>query len=582
MIDPSAAPYGRFLVTYLWPIRSRVFVLAFLLLSGVGLQLVSPQIVRAFIDAVQAGAEDTILLRLAALFLGVAVVMQAISVGETYAAENVGWLATNALRADLARHCLDLDLSFHNRHAPGELVERIDGDVGALANFFSRFVLRILGNGLLLAGALALILREDWRVGLALVAFALIALVILLRLSRAGVPRMVRVRRASADLFGFIEERLDGRVDLQAVGARDHTVALARERLEELGDRAIAAARVTGALGATTTFLLAGGTLLALGLAAFFYLRGELTLGTVYLLFQYTALLSEPLGQLTREVQDFQSAGASLIRIQQLRAQTPRLPTQGTRSLPAGPLSVACERLTFGYDPAAPVLHDLSFEVAPGEVLGVLGRTGSGKSTIARLLFRLYDPDHGSVRLGGIDLREVRPEDLPKRIGLVTQEVQLFRATLRDNLTLFAPEVPDAKLRDTLSLLGLDDWYRSLPSGLDTELGPGGVGVSAGQAQLLALGRGFLRDAGLIILDEASSRLDPVSEQLVEAATDRLLQGRTAIIIAHRLSTIERADRVIILEEGRVIESGDRAALAAEARSRLAELLRAAGEGVLA
>jgi ABC-type multidrug transport system fused ATPase/permease subunit len=161
-------------------------------------------------------------------------------------------------------------------------------------------------------------------------------------------------------------------------------------------------------------------------------------------------------------------------------------------------------------------------------------------------------------------------------VGLVTQDVQLFRATLRDNLTLFDSQIPDERLGETLALLGLGDWYRALPRGLDTELGPGGVGVSAGQAQLLAFGRVFLKDPGLVILDEASSRLDPDTERLVEAAIDYLLRRRTAVIIAHRLSTIARVDRVVILEEGRIVEAGPRAALEADSGSHLAHLLRAA------
>ena len=576
MVELSTGHYWRFLSTYLGPLRGRVAVLALLLFSGVGLRLISPQIVRAFIDAAQAGSAGSTLVQIAGLYLGVAVVTQLVSVGETYAAENVGWLATNALRADLARHCLGLDLSFHAVRAPGELIERIDGDVSALANFFSRFVLRVLGNGLLLAGVVTLLIREDWRVGLALLSFALVSLAFLARLSRVGVRYTIGLRQASAELFAFLEERLAGRVDVQAIGARDHVLGLAHRRLGALAERAEAEARVSGGLSAATSFLFAGGTVLALGLGGFLYLRGELTLGTVYLLFQYTALLSEPLGRITREVQDFQSARASLVRAQELLSQPLRLRSRASLTLPQGPLAVALNHVTFGYDPAVPILHDVSLQVEPGEVLGLLGRTGSGKSTIARLLFRLYDPDEGAVRLSGMDLRDVRLDDLPARVGLVTQDVQLFRATLRENLTLFDPRIRDAQLREALSLLGLEDWFRSLARGLDTDLGPGGVGVSAGQAQLLAFARVFLNDPGIVILDEASSRLDPATERLVEAAIDRLLLGRTAVIIAHRLATLARADRVAILDDGRVVEAGPRHALAADPRSRLADLLRAA------
>jgi ABC-type multidrug transport system fused ATPase/permease subunit len=582
LIDLSVAQYWRFQSTYLGPRRGRVLVLALLLFGGVGLQLASPQIVRAFIDAAQAGGEIALLARIAVLYCAVAVVGQAVGVGETYAAENLGWLATNALRADLVRHCLQLDLAFHLKHAPGELIERVDGDVSALANFFSRFVLRVLGNGLLLVGVLLLVWREDWRIGLTLLIFALIAVGLLASLSRVAVGVTIGRRQASAELFGFLEERLAGRVDLQAVGANAYAMEVMRERLRQLGRRAASAARVTGGLSGATSFLFAAGTALALGLGGFLYLRGEITLGTVYLLFQYTALLSEPLGQLTREVQDFQSAGASLVRVRQLLDQPVRQRSHGRRSLAAGPLSVELSKVTFGYDSARPVLHDLSLRVEPGEVLGLLGPTGSGKSTITRLLFGFADPDRGEVCLNGAELRDLRPADLPARVGLVTQDVQLFRATLRENLTLFDSTIPDAALRETLWRLGLADFLASLPAGLDTELGPGGVGLSAGQAQLLAFGRVFLKDPGLIILDEASSRLDPVTEQLVEAAIDRLTRGRTAIVIAHRPSTIERADRVVILEEGRIAEAGPRAALAADPRSRYARLLRAARGEVLA
>jgi ATP-binding cassette subfamily B protein len=199
----------------------------------------------------------------------------------------------------------------------------------------------------------------------------------------------------------------------------------------------------------------------------------------------------------------------------------------------------------------------VSFAVEPGTVLGVVGRTGSGKSTIARLLLRLYDVTDGAVSLGDHDVRSLRLATLRESVGVVTQDVQLFEASLRDNLTLFADEADDAQLLSVLDELDLGAWYARLPDGLDTviaNVGSGGVGVglSAGEAQLLAFARVFLRDPGLVILDEASSRLDPATERRIERAVDRLLQGRTGILIAHRLVTLERADAVLSLEHGRV------------------------------
>jgi ATP-binding cassette, subfamily B, bacterial len=212
-------------------------------------------------------------------------------------------------------------------------------------------------------------------------------------------------------------------------------------------------------------------------------------------------------------------------------------------------------------------------------VLGLLGRTGAGKTTIGRLLFRQYDPDAGAVRIGGLDVRALARDDLRRRVALVTQDVHLFRAPLRDNVTLFDPTVPDERVEAALDHLGLGAWAAAR-GGLDGEVDPGAL--SAGEAQLVALARAFLAEPGLVVLDEASSRLDPATERLLERAVDRLFEGRTAVVIAHRLTMLDRADDALILEDGRVREWGERTRLAADPRSRYAELLRGGAEEALA
>ena len=224
-------------------------------------------------------------------------------------------------------------------------------------------------------------------------------------------------------------------------------------------------------------------------------------------------------------------------------------------------------------------------------MLGLLGRTGSGKTTLTRLLFRLYDPNIGTIRLGSnghqsgstqmIDVRQASLANLRRHIGLVTQEVQLFRATVRDNLTFFDKTTPDEQILAVIEVLGLSDWYSSLPEGLDTELETGGASLSAGEAQLLAFTRVFLKDPGLVILDEASSRLDPATEQLIERAVDRLLQNRTGIIIAHRLRTVHRADQIMIIEAGHIREFGPYRRLVEDPNSRFSQLLQTGLEEVL-
>ena len=239
------------------------------------------------------------------------------------------------------------------------------------------------------------------------------------------------------------------------------------------------------------------------------------------------------------------------------------------------------------------VLCGISFGLGQGRVMGLLGRTGSGKTTLTRLLFRLYDPDSGRICLTNApayhgaareeqDIRDIPVQELRRRIGMVTQNIQLFHATVRENLSFFDSSIPDEKIIEAIHDLGLTKWYASLPKGLDTELESGGGGLSAGEAQLLAFTRIFLRDPGLVILDEATSRLDPATEHLIEQAVDKLVRNRTAIIVAHRLGTVQRADDILILENGEVVEFGERTALIENPSSHFSRLLQTGLEEVLA
>jgi ATP-binding cassette subfamily B protein len=284
---------------------------------------------------------------------------------------------------------------------------------------------------------------------------------------------------------------------------------------------------------------------------------------------------------MTHEIESFQTIGACVERLTEFRNFKAEVEDGTLAEIPSQPLALAFEQVSFSYNGSDSVLTGLSFQLKPGSVLGLLGRTGSGKTTLARLIFRLYDVKAGNIQVNGSDLRHLRLETLRRKVAIVTQDVQLFRASIRDNLTFFDRSIPDEQILRTLEELELGDWYRSLPRGLDTELEMGSRSLSAGEAQLLAFTRVFLRDPGLVILDEASSRLDPATEMRLERAIDRLLENRTAIIIAHRLSTVHRTDEIMILEDGRVSEYGKRVQLAADVNSRFYQLLQSGLEEVL-
>lgn len=574
--------YWDLLSHHIRPQKGRFFLLIFLLISSIGLRVLNPQIMRRFIDSALAGDALNSLMIAAAAFIVVALAYQVISVGVTYLGENVAWTATNALRAELAWHALTLDMGFHNDHAPGELIERIDGDVTEMATFFSQFVVTLIGNGLLLVGILAALFLEDWRAGLAFTIFCVFALLVLNRVKNIAVPHQKARRQAEADLFGFIEEQLAGTEDIRSSGAVDFSI---RELYRFQGSiwRASRKAHfkrwiIEVLMGA----FLVTGNLLAISSGYLLYIAGAITIGTVYLFVHYINLLEEPIWALTREIESFQTIGACVERLAEFRSVQPKV-QDGTGTGTDGKMpELAFDNVVFSYHSGDTVLNELTFKVQPGKVLGLLGRTGSGKTTLSRLVFRLYDPASGCIRLNGADVRSLKLESLRQRIAVVTQDVQLFRASVRENLTFFDESITDNRILAALEELELMDWFSSLPDGLNTPLGTGAHSLSAGEAQLLAFTRVFLRDPGLIILDEASSRLDPATEQHLERAIDRLLKNRTAIIIAHRLGTVARADEILILEKGQVSEYGSRLQLASDPKSQFYHLLQTGLEEVLA
>ena len=566
---------------YLRPMRARVALLAVLLAANIALPLFAPQLLRRFIDDALGGAAMATLVGTAIAYLVIAGGRQVVGVATVYTSEQVGWRSTNRLRTDLVRHALGLDMTFHNTHTPGEMIERVDGDVTALSNFFSQFVLSIVGSGLLGLGILVLMFREDVRIGAIMTVFTVVALTFMAWLRRRAVPDATAWREASARVFGFIEERLAGVDDIRANGAGDHVMRGLASVSRRFMDADLRAERTGTLIWVASMMLYASSLALVLGLSGWLFAGGSITAGTVFLLFQYTMMLDSPIAEIAAQLKDFQRAGAGVERIRDLDAERTAIPDGDVALTGSGPIALSFDHVDFAYSDGAPVLRDVEFRLEPGQVLGVLGRTGSGKTTLTRLITRLYDVCGGAVRIDGRDVRDVRLHDLRRRVGVVTQDVQLFEGTVRDNLTLFDRTIPDGLVVKVLADLGLLDWYATLDGGLDADLRSGGEGLSAGEAQLLAFARMFLRDPRLVVLDEASSRLDPATEVLLERAVDRLLDDRTGIVIAHRLRTVQRADLILIMRGGEVVEFGPRAVLAADPNSRFAGLLRTGIEELL-
>ncbi|MCU1496797.1 MAG: transporter, ATP-binding/permease protein [Acidimicrobiales bacterium] len=570
---------GRLLAAYLRPHRRRLGALVALLLVAMLLPLAGPVLVGRFVDAALGGDDTAVLVRLALAFLVLTLTGDALQLVVTWLSVRLAWRVGNSLRSDLCRHALAMDLDWHGDHSPGQLIERIDGDIDAVTKFSSTAVLQLLGNAILVVGVLVVSAFIDWRASLVIGLTVAAAVAVMLKLRRVAVPFYDDEREVQAKLYGDVEERLGGLEDLRANGAG----GWAEHKLQEHSAGWWRTAR-RAALWGDGSLSLAGavfaaGSVLVLSLGVWLTRSGQLSVGAVLTLLRFSQLVSDPLWRVAEQLAEAQKALAGTRRAARLLATRSTMVDGEGPDLESGALAVELRGVTFGYGTGHPVLRDVDLVVPAGTHLGVVGRTGSGKTTIGRLVARLWDTEAGAVLVGGLDVRTRRQGDLRSRIGVVTQEVELFRAPVRDNLTVFgARTATDDELRQALHDVGLGPWLASLPAGLDHPL-DGDAELSAGEGQLLAFARVLLADPAVVILDEASSRLDPVTEDRLNQASDRLLANRTAIIIAHRLATLDRVDAICVLDQGRVVEHGLREDLAADPSSRYHGLL-ATGQAI--
>ncbi|MFI6820247.1 ABC transporter ATP-binding protein [Micromonospora sp. NPDC050187] len=583
-VPEDRRPVLRFAVNRLRRHPGAVALLAVTLLGGIGLELLAPVLVRRYIEQEVTRSTAAVVSAglLVAGFVAVSLLARLVTVAEAAVAERLAWTIMDRVRVEVTGHCLALGMDFHTTHRPGELVERVDGDVGLLANFLSRFALAVVGQALLLVGLVGALVVVDWRIGGSVAVVAVVATLVLRRLARRGQQSFTRFRQASGELSGFLGEALGAVPDMAGAGAGGYV----DRRLRHATGRVFRTEQAAGIWGSIVLWAAASlfawtGTAVALAWSVRLYTTGAMTLGAVYLVFLYSQQMMQPLDQMALQVQDYQAAAACVRRLQALlRIPLPARPT-AVRPFPSGRVRIDVQAVRFRYPGTTDdVLHDITFTVPPGQSVGVVGRTGSGKSTLVRVLAGLHEPTGGAVLLGGVDATRLDPAGRRRRITVVSQEVQVFRATVRENVTVFDPDVPEERIRTAFGRLGLDDWLARLPQGLETTIGPGGHGLSAGEQQLVSFVRAMLADPAVVLLDEASSRLDPLTERLVQGATAGLLAGRASLVVAHRLATLDRVDRILHLADGRVVEYGRREDLVRDPDSGFSRLLASDDSGL--
>ena len=558
----------RRIFAQVWPYRAELAVAVSLLPIISLFEIAQPYLLKKAIDEHIAVSRLAGLDRLGFLYLGALIGQYGLGFVQLYLTQLVGQRGMNDLRVRAHRHVLSLSASFFDRTPVGRLMTRLTSDIEALNEMFASGIVSLVGDVIRLGFILFAIFGIDWKLALFSMGSAPVLFAIAAYFRRWVRDAFREIRVKLARMNAFLQEHISGLKVVQAF-AQEEKVARAFDGINV--DYRRANARAIAADAALYSIVEAVGSIAVAGLLWHGGVRiaaGTLTLGVLVAFVEYLAKFFAPIRDLSTKYTVMQQAMAAAERVFTLldtvEPDAPPAAARAAAAPAADPALVSLEHVSFGYRSDRPVLSDVSLSIRAGETVAVVGATGAGKSTIIKLLPRLYDAQGGVIRIGGADVRSLDPAALRRRIVVVSQDVFMFSGTLRSNIGLGDAALDDARIMAAARRVGADRVIAARPGGLDAAVLERGANFSAGERQLCAFARALARDPEILILDEATASVDPETERVIERGIGELMRGRTSIVIAHRLSTVQRASRIVVIHQGRIAEEGTHEALLAK------------------
>lgn len=561
-------PHFRRALRYVRPyVRALVPVVALSLL-GTALNLVLPYLSKLLVDDAIIPGDFGALVRLVVIFVGITALSFALNVFSGMRYTRVSADILFDMRLDLYRHLQRLSPRFYARTPLGDVVSRINGDIGEIQRVTAEAALAWFGQVVALVTTVVMLLVLDWQlflVGLVTLPPALWALLVY----RRQLEDRVRVlRERSADIGTFLIETLQGMRTIVGSNAQGREVRRFQTKNDSFVDALLSMRLFTYLSGGLPGLLLSAGTATVFLYGGYRVIGGMTTLGTFVAFMAYQTRLMSPIQGLMGIYTNLATARASLVRVHDLLDTPPEVAEAGSpHALPSCLGRLTLEDIRIGFGRNGEVLDGVDLEIPPGQVVAVVGASGSGKSTLADLLARLLDPDEGRVLLDGVDLRDIALSDVRRHIGVVEQNPFIFHASVADNVRYGREDATDDEVAEALEAAGLADLVASMPDGPSTVVGERGAQLSAGERQRLAIARAFLADPAVLVMDEATGALDPSSEAAVLAGYERVMKGRTTVVITHRLDLARQAERVVVVEGGKIAEDGTAESLAEGGRA---------------